>query len=169
MRCLSPGRRFYPAAVLFLVVVAGCSRKSQIWFYNYGPQALIDSVRTQPYPRMTVSWSKQGVFPGRDLVLDEPHYYAGPFSTAHSDNIHIDFAVLNNGVASSTRGSLELPLQHDWAWQVDFWVSATDPSLMCFGCMGSLKFPLDPALGYDPSLKLWVDWGGNSISDPVVY
>jgi len=167
MRVLSSGRRFYPAAVLLLVLVTGCSRKSQVSFSNLGATAFTDSVRVSP-PHVSVSWSKQGVFPGRNLVLDE-YDREGPFSTAHSGNIHIDFALLNGGVASSTRGSLELPLQHDWGWGVDFWVSDTNPITMCFGCMGSLEFPLDSALGYDPSMKLYILWGGNSISNPVEY
>jgi hypothetical protein len=168
MRCLSPARRFYAIAIVLLVLVSGCSRKSRISFSNQGATAFIDSIRVLPPARVSLSWSKQEVFPGRNLVL-EKYEREGPFSTAHSGNIHVDFALLNDGVASSTRGSIELPLRHDWAWGVDFWVSDTNPTSMCYGCMGSLEFPLDPALGYDPSMKLYVFWGGNSISDPVVY
>ena len=168
MRCFSRGRLLYPAAIFLLVLVTGCSRKSQIYFSNQGATAFTDSVRALSPPHVSVSWSKQGVFPGRSLLLDE-YEREGPFSTAHSGNIHIDFALLDGGVASSTRGSIELPLQHDWGWSVSFSVSDTNPTSRCYGCMGSLEFPLDSALGYDPSMKLYIVWGGNSISNPVVY
>lgn len=168
MRCLSPGRRFYAAAIVLLVLTTGCSRKSRISFSNQSSVAFLDSIGAQPLTRVSVSWSKQEVFPGNNLVLEE-YEREGPFSTAHSGNIHVDFALLNNDVASSTRGSIELPLQHDWSWGVFFQVSDTNPTSTCYGCMGSLEFPLDSALGYDPSMKLYVVWGGNSISSPVVY
>lgn len=168
MRRLSPGHRFYPALLVLLLLAEGCARKSHISFSYQGAFASNDSIAAQPNTGVRVSWTKDGVFPGRDLVLEE-YEQEGPFSTAHSGNIHIDFALLNNGAPSSTKGSVELPLQSDWGWGVDFWVGDTDPMDMCFGCVGSLEFPLDPTLGYPPSKKLYVVYGGNSISDPVTY
>jgi hypothetical protein len=105
----------------------------------------------------------------REVTLDSGNQSAGPFATGKSGDLMMFFALLSDDSLSTTSGSLELPLKKDWAWGVSFAVSSEDPALTCFGCRGSKSYELDPVLGYDENMRLYVVWGGNSICDPVIY
>ena len=102
------------------------------------------------------------------VVLDSARR-STEFETQRSGSIVIPFTLLWNGEDTATTGSVELPLKSDWRWGLDFYLSDVDPRDTCFGCMGSRAFDVDPALGLAPEVKLWAVWGGNSISNPVVY
>lgn len=57
----------------------------------------------------------------------------------------------------------------DWIHGVDIHAANEDPRRYCMGCLGSVRFPLDPE-GQSPAANaIYVIWGGNSISSPVVY
>lgn len=105
----------------------------------------------------------------RTVDLDRSHPTEGPFSTPMSGTIHYEFVLMNHGKETSTRGTLDLPLRSDWRWGVTFQLATEDPTTYCFGCVGSKVFDVDPVLGYDPQVKLYAVWGGNSIKDPVLY
>lgn len=47
--------------------------------------------------------------------------------------------------------------------------ATTDPKFECFGCLGSQAFPLIAEYQAPDRDSIWVVWGGNSISDPVIY
>jgi hypothetical protein len=66
-------------------------------------------------------------------------------------------------------GSVTLPRRSDWAWHVTISAATTDPALLCFGCIGSHGFGLAEAFRAPERDSIWVVWGGNSISNPVVY
>ena len=122
---------------------------------------------TQDIPEVRVSWKR---WPReRTVVLDSTNTVTDEFETGTSGTFPIDFTLLHGGVATTTAGTVGLPLRGDWMWGVDFFLSEADPTLTCFGCMGRLEFDVDPVLGYPPEVKLWVVWGGNSISNPVLY
>jgi hypothetical protein len=44
-----------------------------------------------------------------------------------------------------------------------------NPTQYCLGCLGSRSFPLSVAYRRVAADSVWVTWGGNSISNPVVY
>ncbi len=102
------------------------------------------------------------------VVLDSEHR-STEFETRRSGSIVIPFTLLMNGEDTATTGTVELPLKSDWRWGLDFFLSDADPREACFGCTGSRAFDVDPAMGLATGVKLWAVWGGNSISDPVVY
>jgi hypothetical protein len=102
------------------------------------------------------------------MVLDSAQR-STEFETEQSGSIVIPFTLLLNGQDTATSGAVELPLKSDWRWGLDFFLSDADPRATCFGCLGSRAFDVDPVLGLAPEVKLWVVWGGNSISNPVVY
>jgi hypothetical protein len=102
-------------------------------------------------------------------VLDSTHTSTDRFETATSGNFKIGFELLSEGKKTATSGTVNMPLRGDWSWHVSFHLATTDPSIMCFGCTGSSSYDLDPMLGFDPDVRLWVVWGGNSITNPVVY
>jgi hypothetical protein len=127
------------------------------------------SVRSYPngIPEVRASWPRwQGT---HTVVLDSTHTSTGHFDTGTSGTFTITFALMSGGVATTTAGTVDIPLRKDWSWGVDFWLTDTDPAGMCFGCFGSEAFDVDPVLGLAPDVKLWAVWGGNSISNPVTY
>jgi hypothetical protein len=89
-------------------------------------------------------------------------------STPTSGTAQVTFE-LRDGNAVISSGTVSIPLQGDWAWNLDLIASTDDPMLRCFGCQGSQAFPLAEAWRAEGQDSIWVVWGGNSISDPVVY
>ena len=122
------------------------------------------------YPHVRVTWQSPALFgqQQQSADIDKRHSSAGPFQTAQSGTLHVQFQLLNGESPSTTTGSVDLPLRKDWRWDVDFLVSTTGPT-GCFGCIDSMPFDIDPAFGYQPDMKLWVVLGGNRIKNPVIY
>jgi hypothetical protein len=121
------------------------------------------SQSSQAYPHMRVAW------PSHQIELSKSHRNGGPYATGQAGTLHITFVVLNDKTPSTTSGSLDLPLRSDWTWDVDFFISDSNPILTCLTCSGSDHYDLDPALGYGSSMQLYVVWGGSSISNPSAY
>lgn len=104
-----------------------------------------------------------------EYTLDDANRSIGPIGTGSAGTLRVEFTVLLDGRPTGTTGSIELPLRRDWRWGVDFFITVNDPIETCFGCFGSEEYELDPVLGFGPEQRLYVVWGGNSISNPVVY
>jgi len=68
-----------------------------------------------------------------------------------------------------SQGAVVLPLREDWRWGVGIHAATSDPRLLCFGCVGSQAFALAPDFRPPGRDSIWVVWGGNSISHPVIY
>ena len=167
MRCSSP---YYPLLVLVAVAallsVPSCKedKQAQIGFSSVVMAADL-------YPHVRVTWESLALFgmQQQSAEIDKKQTRVGPFETAHSGTLHVQFQLLNGGSPSATTGSFDLELREDWRWGVDFIVSDRDPMQGCWGCSDSIAFELDPAFGYTSDFKLWAVWGGNSISNPVEY
>jgi len=159
-------RLFLVLVSLMLISSIGCSKdRAEI---RLGAQRGFESAEGREL-RVTVSENDRVFLRDFEFVLSDARPSAGPFSTAHSGTLKIACVVLLDGNETNGRGEIELPLRSDWRWGVDFFISQNDPIDTCFGCFGSRAFALDPALGYGEAEKLYVVWGGNSISDPVIY
>jgi hypothetical protein len=102
-------------------------------------------------------------------VLEEPSNTIGPLPTRTSGILRIEVCLYLNGEVTETSGAIELSLRNDWRWGVDLFIQENDPIDVCFGCFGSEAFDLDPVLGFDANERLYIVWGGNSISNPVDY
>jgi hypothetical protein len=66
-------------------------------------------------------------------------------------------------------GSITLARRSDWRWGISIWAATENPELSCFGCEGSQAFGLPATFQVPERDSIWVVWGGNSISDPVIY
>ena len=76
-------------------------------------------------------------------------------------------SVARGGAESAV--SVDIDLEGDWDYGVSCTVSEFAPDAGCFGCRGSATAPLDPALGFDPSLQLGLAWGGDPRGSGIVY
>jgi hypothetical protein len=72
------------------------------------------------------------------------------------------------GQRASSEGAIEVPLQPDWGYGFHIRVDTMN-YMICMGCMGQRAFPIDPSLQRYPKDSIRVTWGGNYISNPVVY
>lgn len=90
------------------------------------------------------------------------------FRTRTSGELETAFWLVE-GADTLTFGTVRVDLRPDWGWRISFYRNAGDPSATCFGCFGSEGYELPQALRTAPADSLWIVWGGNSISDPVVY
>jgi len=73
------------------------------------------------------------------------------------------------GEAPLASTSIDLELREDWVWGVDIFLTDGNPGTMCFGCAGYEAVAVPDTLVPEATDSLYVVWGGNSISDPVVY
>jgi hypothetical protein len=113
------------------------------------------------------TWEARGSEFSMERGLGMPQ--SAEYCTRTSGTVDVSFAITDSTAAVVVRGEVTLPLRPDWRWRVDF-INATDnPEHMCFGCAGSLGFALPEAFRAQDRDSLWVVWGGNWISDPVIY
>lgn len=91
-----------------------------------------------------------------------------PFSVS-TDRVLIFADLIDTQSNARTRGVLRLPIDEGWRYEVQVVVGSENPEGRCFGCMGSVSFALDPALGYAATDSLFLVWGGTSIENPVLY
>jgi len=89
-------------------------------------------------------------------------------STGTRGDIEVRFR-FQTGDQVLSEGTVTLPLREDWRWGVDIHPATTDPKRECFGCFGSRAFSLAAAFRPVNRDSIWVVWGGNSISNPVIY
>lgn len=90
------------------------------------------------------------------------------FETRTSGSLDIEVMV-ESGAEMVARGTLDLPLDPDWRWSVQIFLREENPHDTCIGCFGYRAFPVDEAYRTSPAESLWMIWGGNSISNPIVY
>lgn len=149
------------AGILFLALAVGACRDDEAEIHFQ----LASKVGSPPPVRVEFP----GGFRKRVVDLTRSRNQAGPYTTRNSGTLGIRFWVVAENGELTSEGALELPLRNDWRWGVLFFIAPEDPISECFGCVGSERFDLDAALGYPDSVSLYLNWGGNSISDPVIY
>lgn len=66
-------------------------------------------------------------------------------------------------------GGVVLPLRQDWRWGVDILVAQPSLANSCLGCEGVRAFALRSQNPAGQADSLYLTWGGNSISKPVVF
>lgn len=110
----------------------------------------------------------RGTVTGEDFSGTDGRLATREFETRTSGTLRVDVTV-RDGAEEIAEGGVEIPLRPDWRWGVSLSVDDDDPADTCFGCFGSAAFAVAESHRRSPSDSLWVVWGGNSISDPVVY
>lgn len=90
------------------------------------------------------------------------------YSTSTTGRLETRFWLIR-GADTLSLGQVQIDLRPDFRWGLSFRREASDPTTTCFGCFGRAAFELAPELQEVPEDSVWVVWGGNSISNPVVY
>lgn len=101
--------------------------------------------------------------------IDQPVPSTPRVETATSGpDLEVSFHLENAGSVLST-GTVVLPRRSDWGWGVTILAATTSPEEGCFGCFGSKAFDLAETFRTPERDSIWLVWGGNSLSDPVMY
>ena len=100
-----------------------------------------------------------------DFVTPHSKWY----DTRTSGTVIVDISLVTESGDTVAVGDLSLTLRPDWYWQVDVLIRDSNPMELCIGCFGHRAFELEEAYRESATDSLHVTWGGNSISDPVIY
>lgn len=92
------------------------------------------------------------------------------YRTANSGSVIIKFEIKTELNKLISKGEISIPLKKDWAWSVEISHSNSDPLIGCFGCVESKSFPiLESEYISNNADSIFIVYGGNSISNPVIY
>lgn len=160
------GRHWSWTGILALVL-AGCGDEALI-----GASARLDpplspgmlTVTVRDVSRIT-RWTGDDFATGPDNVT--PTTPEVSIRTSGPD-LEVTYEISDGGTVLSS-GTVLLPRRSDWRWGVTIEAATANPAEFCFGCFGSRAFALAPEFRPAGRDSIWVVWGGNSISDPVVY
>ncbi|HYO47181.1 MAG TPA: hypothetical protein VEY33_10900 [Gemmatimonadota bacterium] len=153
------------AATVALLVAVGCEEEARVSFTVFSEPGRLDP------GTVTVRFSDDGRtrtvsgddFAGDGRRADTPEFGMGTRGTL---DVEVEVETDAGRVAS---GILEIPLQPDWRWHVHLFLDERNPNETCIGCFGYRSFPVVETYRTSPAESLWMLWGGNSISSPVVY
>lgn len=161
---MTPRRKLIP---LLILALSACGEDARI------------SISAQLDPPLTMEMLTVRVidvnrvisFTGADFVTDANH--PTPTTTevgtaTSGPDLQVSYALENADVFLSG-GTVTVPRRSDWRWHVTLSAATTGPQEGCFGCFGSMAFPLAQSFRPPERDSIWVVWGGNSISDPAIY
>lgn len=120
---------------------------------------------------VTIAFSDGGrrrVVTGEDFEGTTGRVDTREYETRRSGTLRVEVEVAPSG-APIASGEVEIPLRSDWRWNVQLHRGERNPVDTCFGCAGYEAFAVAESARDSPADSLWVVWGGNSISNPVVY
>jgi len=83
----------------------------------------------------------------------------GRFPVAESGELEIRFTWIVDGETLSD-GPARWGLKKDHRWTVDIWRSETDPTLRCFGCVGSVRVTIPAPHRQTEDDAFWIVWSG---------
>ena len=147
-------------------LVAACGGgESRIQF---GIQGDVDVLR--PLLEVTATSGDWSItLTGEEIGTAESPTHSRELETPGSGELVVEAVLRRPGEPALAEGSIELEIREDWVWGVSIALTDENPTHMCFGCMGHEAFPIPMGLTDEPGDSLFIVWGGNSISDPVVY
>jgi hypothetical protein len=112
---------------------------------------------------------------GSDQIGEDPRYpgqwWTPEVETAHSGTLTMRFSFVTSEQDTVSVGRVSMPIRKDWRWYIGIYGAAGRSYYRnCFGCYGAEPFAiLVPTYALTGSDSVWVIWGGNSISHPVIY
>ena len=101
---------------------------------------------------------------GIDMQTDEYGLISPWLVTDTKGRLEVKVMITDASGATAS-GAFDLELRDDWYWNVILAQTPHDPEIGCMGCFGSSRFTTSG----EQDWSMWAVWGGNSISNPVVY
>jgi hypothetical protein len=148
-------------------MLLGCGEEARI-----GASARLESPLSTEMLTVTVRdvsriirWTGDDFTIGPDLVTPTTPEVG---TRTSGPDLEVTYEISDGGAVLSS-GTVLLPRRSDWRWGVTIEAATADPAEFCFGCFGSRAFALAPAFRPPGRDSIWVVWGGNSISNPVIY
>lgn len=92
--------------------------------------------------------------------------------TSTDGQLTIEFQLFDSETEQQlSGGNFQLDLKEDWRYSIYFLSDSAeaDPTNGCFGCGGYFSFDYSTNSSSPDNDSLYVIWGGNYISNPVVY
>lgn len=157
--------RLIGAMALAGVLVACGAGESRIRFGVHG-----DVETLRPLLEITATrgdWSLR--LTGEEIGAGDSPTSSPELSTPGSGELTVEVILRRPGEAVLAEGAIELDIRDDWVWGVDVFLTNENPMRTCFGCLGHEAFAIPAGLTAEPDDSLFIVWGGNSISEPVVY
>lgn len=96
-------------------------------------------------------------------------YPTSRYPTASAGSLMVHFTLLAPTDDTISTGDAAIPLKPDWTWEITCYVAPYNPIYGCWGCFGSSAFAMDSAYQDTIADSVFIVWGGNSISNPVIY
>lgn len=159
------GGRTIVIIVIAAASVTACGGESRVQF---GLHENEDVLR----PLLTITatagdWTL--VLTGDEIGSPDMPSHTREFETPGSGTLRVEAVLARPGEEPLASGAIELDIRDDWSWGVGIHLTSHNPTDMCFGCIGYRAFAVPEDLLPEQNDSLFLVWGGNSISEPVVY
>jgi len=154
-------------AVLTLLTVLGCGKgdESRLQLSVQGEEEVLRSLL-----HVTASAGGWGMsLTGPEIGTEGRPNYTREYRTPTAGTLTVEASLEDEQGNAIALGRTELQIRKDWIWNVDIWLSERDPTEWCMGCLGRAAFPVPDTLIPGVPDSLYLVWGGNRISKPVVY
>ena len=133
--------------------------------------------------RVEVDYQRDQIVPRAQTVVtleDGVHRYFVTGQALTGSGSRPSYSTLNTGVlrvsvsmtdatGAITTGRLSLPLRADNGYGISIAIDSANPARSCLGCGGSTAFPFRASLARSLRDSMWLNWGSNSISNPVTF
>lgn len=160
-------RRALPV-LMGVAILWGCGgggAKSQVQFGVHGRDEVLRPLLTTT--ATAGDWSAE--LRGDEIGTIEAPHRGEPLDTPTRGTLEITVVLARPGEAPMASTTVALEIREDWLWGVDVHLSDQNPTQGCFGCLGHEAVAVPDDLIPEVADSLFVVWGGNSISSPVVY
>ncbi len=141
------------AIALLLIVASGCDAGSELRIQLQDPEVLA-GIELDVLGR-TIGFDE---FESGRVVVDVPE----------SGRLTIGIR-LREGGQLAAEGSVEIPLQDDFEWGSSIFRRADDPSVGCFGCIDTVRIPIEEEFQRVADEALWFSYGGKRRGSDVVF
>jgi hypothetical protein len=159
--------RVFPALLLACILGFGCSEDRALVrakFYE-------DTMLTKEMITITIDDGRSRWQFGSSGLQSYMGAWSTPeLATRNKGTLLVRYQVKDSIGDVVSEGDVALDLRKDWRWGIDMFHRDRNPYRMCMGCLGYRSYPImDPAYMASDSDSVFVVWGGNSITNPVVY
>ncbi len=141
---------------------APAAQRSEIVFYDYRTR---DQMVGELSARFDDGSGERAIAPAEFREREFAFPSSATYPTRSEGTMRVTVSLRHQGQVSE--GAFDLPLRPDWRYGIAVHLTGGEAPEGCWGCLGGKAIPLAAPIGR--ATTLFVAWGGNSISRPVVY